>query len=321
MKILKTLSITAFFAFMSLGCLNAQDLAEAVDLYNSGIKAFQDSQFAQAINDVEKALQMLTSIEDDEQAASLKTNCENIIPQLYLSQAKQQVNTKQFAEALQTLDKAKELAEKYNNDEVLIFVEDLMPQVYIAKGGAEIEAGNVEGGIAEYRKALELNKTNSTIYLRIGLAQRANNEDDAVATFDQIIAMDGAKTDDVGTAKKQAATIFLKRAAAAQPAKQWSVVYENAKKATGYDNANMQAFRLLGLSTIELKKWREAVEACETVLNADPSAKDKNTLIYRLATAYENLNNKSKACSYYKQIVGDANFKAFAEGKVRSLCQ
>ena len=324
MKIFKTLSLTAFLAFISWGGLNAQDISEAVDLYNSSIKAFQENQYDQAIGDIEKALNIVTAITDevDEQVETVKANCEKIIAQLYFSKAKQEINSKQYAEAIQTLNKAVELAEKYTDDDVLISAENLMPQVYTAKGTADMEAGKIEEAITEYRKALELDKNNSTIHLRIALARlKANDEAGAIAGFNEIIAMEGAKPADVANAQKQAGVLFLKRAAAAQSAKKWSEVYENAQKAVGYDNANTAAQRFLGISSIELKKWKDAVTACEAVMAADPDAKDKNNTIYRLATAYENMNNKAKACGYYKQLVTDANYKAYAEPKVKELCQ
>jgi len=321
MKILKTLSVTAFFALFSFGCLNAQDLGEAVNLYNGAIKAFQEAQYTQAISDIEKALQIATAVEDDEQALDVKANCETIIPQFYFSYAIQQANDKEFIKAIQTLEKAMELAERYNNDDILISAEDRMPLVYRAKGSADVEAGRLEEGIAAYRQALEWDKNNSTIYLLIASAQRTNDEAGALATFDQIIAMENAKPDDVATAKRQASNIYLRRAAAAQPTKKWNEMYESAQKAAGYDNTNTQTLKLLGMSAIELKRWRDAITAYEAVLSAEPDAKDKNTTMYRLAIAYENSNNKAKACSFYKQIVSDAQFKAFAEQKVKELCQ
>ena len=321
MKIFKSLLMTAFFALL-IGSLNAQDLSEIFDLYKNGVKAaYQDAQYPQAISSIERALQMVTSVEDDEQALALKADCQQIIPQLYLSYAKEQFKAKEYDEALQSLQKAKDMAEQYANDDVQIAVGNFLPQIYTAKGTAAIEAGNIDAGLTEYYKALELDKNNSTILLRIAFALRAKDETGAIAAFDQVITMEGAKVGDVATAKKQAATIYLKRAVAAQPEKKWSVMYENAQKAIGYDDTNMQSFRAVGQSAIELKKWKEAAEASEIVLKTDTAAKDKNTIIYRLATAYENLNDKAKSCSYYKQLTGDANFKAFAEGKVKTLCQ
>jgi tetratricopeptide (TPR) repeat protein len=323
MKFFKSLFVTAFFAFTSLGCLNAQeDLGQAFELYNSAIKALQESQYTQAINDIEKALQVVSAITDDEQAIELKANCEKIIPQVYLSYARLQASIKQYAEALEILDKVKELADKYDNIDVLVSAEDFIPQVYTVKGTADVEEGNIAEGIAAYRKALELDKDNSTIYLYIAAAQlKANDEAEAIVNFDQIIAMEGAKESDKATAQKQGATIFLKRAAAAQPAKQWKEVYENEQKASEYDNTNISALKLLGLSSVELKKWKDAITAYEVVLAADPNAKDKNNTIYRLAIANENLNNKTKACSYYKQLVNDAGYKDIAKDKMQKLCQ
>ncbi|MCL2098663.1 MAG: hypothetical protein FWH23_07915 [Bacteroidales bacterium] len=320
MKILKSLLLTAFFA-LSLGPLNAQDLTEIVDLYNNGVKALQEGQYPQAISDIEKALQMAAAVEEDEQALAIKANCEKIIPQLYLSYAKQQVNAKNYAEAIQHLLKAKEIAEKYADDDVMISSEDLLPQVYMVKGSADVEDGNVEAGIAEYHKALLLDKNNSTIYLRLALAQLEADEASAISNFEQIIAMETAKPADLAVAQRQMCNIYLKRAVAAQPAKKWNEMYENAQKAIEYNNTNMSAFRAMGQSAVELKKWKEAISAYDTVLGADPDAKDKSTIVYRLALSYENSNNKAKACSYYKQIVKDAQFKAFAEQKVKELCQ
>jgi tetratricopeptide (TPR) repeat protein len=322
MKIFKILSVATLFLIISLGSLNAQDLGEAIDLYNSGIKAFQESQPALAISNIEQALQVAVAIEDDEQALTLKANCEKILPQVYFSLARQQINDRLFAEALQTLNKAKELADKYDDIDVLVSVEDALPQIYTAIGTADVEAGRIEEGIAAYRKALELDKNNSSLYLRIALAQmRANDEAGAIANFDKIIAMEEAKSADVTNAQRQAVNIFLRRAQAAQAAKKWNEMYESAQKAVGYDKADMRAFRLLGASSIESKRWKDAAEAYETVLSAEPEARDKSTIIFRLATAYENLNNKAKACNFYKQLVNDAQLKAFAEHKVKELCQ
>lgn len=207
------------------------------------------------------------------------------------------------------------------NNEASVSGKKSTAQEHIAKGAAEMKAKNVEGAIAEYRKALEQDKNNSAIYLRIAMAQRTIDEDGAIATFEQITTMEGAKPGDVATAKKQVAAVYLKRAAAAQSKRDWNVMYENAQKAIGYDSANMQGFRLLTVSTIELKKWEETIEACEAVLNKEPAVRDKNAIIYRLATAYENLKDNAKACSYYRQLAGDTNLKSSVERKIQTLCQ
>ncbi len=321
MKIIKTLSLTVLFAALSLTSLCAQDINEAIELYNSGIKAYQESQYPKAISDIEKALSIVSAVED-EQAPAVKENCEKLIPQLYLSQAKQQVVAKQYADALKSLDNTAAVAGKYNDEEVKASVEELKPQVYTAMGAADVDAGKIKEGIASYKKAMEYDKDNSTLYLRMALAQlKDKDEEGAIASFTQITTMEGAKPNDLANAKKQTSIIYLKRAAAAQPAKKWAVVYENAQKAAGFDDTNMQTQRLLGTAASELKKWDEAIDAYEAVMAADPNAKDKSTSIYRLAMANEAKGDKAKACAYYKQITGDASYKAFAEHKVKELCQ
>ncbi len=321
MKILKSLFVTAFFASLSFGYLNAQDINEAIELYNGGVKAFQESQYSKAIADVEKALQ-IASAAQDEQAPTVKTNCEKLIPQLYFSQGKQQIIDKQYAEGIITLDKAKTLAEKYNEADVTASVNDLLPQAYTMKGSDEAAANKPAEAIASFNKALEYDKANSTLYLRLGLAQeQAKDEAGAIASFDKIVAMEGAKPGDVNNAKKKLSVTYLKRAVASQRTKKWADVVADAEKAASYDDKNMQTQRLIGTAASELKKWDVAIAAYETVVAAEPNAKDKSTNAYRLATAYEGKGNKAKACEYYKQIVADPNYKAFAEAKVKTLCQ
>ncbi len=325
MKIFKSLSVTVLFAVLSFSCLSAQEINEAIELYNSGIKAFQESQYTKAIADIEKAAQIASAVEaeeEKEQAATVKTNCEKLIPQFYFSYGKQQVIDKDYATALKTLAQAEALATKYNDDDIAASIQDLLPQAYTMMGNANVEAGKFAEGVADYNKALEYDKNNSTLYLRIGLAQeQAKNEAGAIAAFEQIVGMEGAKASDLANAKKKLSITYLKRAAAAQPAKKWATVLENAQKSASYDEANMQTQRFIGLSASELKKWDDAITAYEAVLAADPAAKDKTNSIYRLATAYETKGNKAKACEYYKQIVADPTYKAFAEAKVKALCQ
>lgn len=321
MKIFKSLFVTALFAVLSFGCLSAQDINEAIELYNGGIKAFQESQYSKAIADVEKALQIAATVED-EQAPTVKANCEKLIPQLYFSYGKQQIVDKQYAEGLKTLDQAKTLAGKYNDADITASVNDLLPQAYIMKGSNEAAANQPAEAIASYNKALEYDKTNSTLYLRLALAQeQAKDEAAAIASFDHIVTMEGAKPADVNNAKKKLSVTYLRRAVASQKAKKWADVLTDAEKAAGYDGKNMQTQRLIGAAASELKKWDAAIAAYETVVTAEPNAKDKSTNAYRLATAYEGKGNKAKACEYYKQIVADPNYKAFAEAKVKTLCQ
>jgi len=321
MKIFKTLFATALITVLSFGCLSAQGISEAIELYNSGLKAFHASEYAQAIVDIEKALKIAAN-EEDEQAAELRINAEKLLPRLYFDYGRQQINNKMHTEGLATLNKAKEIAEKLGDDTVMASLHELMPQVYTIIGQADTEAGRHTEGIANFRKALEFDKTNSTIYLRLGLAQeQAKDEEGAIATFNHIVTMEGAKPADVANANRRLGTIFLRRAAAGQQTRNWTSVFDNAKKSVEHDNANMQAQRLLGAAALELKRWDDAINAFEAVLASNPAATDKNTTIYRLAMAYEGKGNRAKACANYRLIVSDPQFKAFAESKVRALCQ
>jgi len=113
------------------------------------------------------------------------------------------------------------------------------------------------------------------------------------------------------------ASVFLKQAVSAQKNKNWEEVCDAAQKATEYAD-NVQANKLLGLAAMELKRFPQALQAWEKVMHANPNAKDINTTYYRLAVVYEGMGDKANACSYYKKIANDPNFKSIAEYKIKT---
>jgi tetratricopeptide (TPR) repeat protein len=118
-------------------------------------------------------------------------------------------------------------------------------------------------------------------------------------------------------ASKQLSVVYLKRSVAALKTKTWAGVYENAKKSNQYVVSG-QANKLVGLSSVQLKKFDEAIAALESYLAEDPNAKDKNSTMYNLAVAFEGKKDTAKACGYYKQLLNDPTYKPIAEYKVKT---
>ncbi len=318
---MKRILLTGLCAALISGFAFAQDINEAIELYNTALKDYQDKNYELAIQSIEQAHSIALSIQDSEEAATVKENCEAVIPAFYLSYGNDFVAKKNNDEALATLKKAIEQAEKYSNTEVKGDAEKLIPQIYLSAGTVDFNAKNYPAAIANYKKALEYEPGNSTAQLRIGLAYlQAKDEANAVAALvaAKELADEAGSANDAATASKQLGRLYFVRAVEVQKAKKWKEVLADAKRSVEYDGTNAQAQKLMGIAGVELKDWDTAIAGLEAALTADPNAKDKNNTIYRLAVSYEAKKNTAKACEYYKQLLGDANYKATADHKIKN---
>ena len=311
MKHLKTFLAICMLSLFSFGSVYGQDLAAATELYNAGAAALNTNNYPGAIDSFNKALKMLETL--GEEGATLSKECKDILPKIYLRYGKELANSKDIDNALIQLKKAAETAKANSMADVEKEATELIPQVLMADATSCLNEGKFAEAITVYKKLIARDPENATAYLRIGMCEaRLNNEEGAIAAFEKAIQL-GDKED----ASKQLSVVYLKRSAAAFKTKNLAGAYENAKKSNQYVVSG-QANKLVGLSSVQLKKFDEAIAALESYLAEDPNAKDKNSTIYNLAVAFEGKKNPGKACGYYKQLLSDPTFKAIAEYKVKT---
>jgi len=296
-------------SLLPLGSLFAQDLATATETYNSGATALNENNYATAIESFIKVLKMCEGL--GEEGSSLIKECKDILPQIYLRYGKELASKRDIDQAIVQIKKAAELARSNSMEDVATEAKDLLPMLLMADADSYINEGKFPEAIAGYKKVLQQDSANATAYLRIGIAEaRLNNEDGAVAAFEKAAEL-GEKEDAV----KQLSVIYLKKSAAAWQEKNYAGALENAKKANTYCE-NTKGFQLAGLAALQLRKYDDAIAGLEAYYAADPQAKDKNSTLYAIATAYEAKGNTSKACGYYKQIISDPKYKQMAEYKI-----
>ena len=312
MKRFKTFCATVVLLIACAGFLQAQDLNAAIEAYNLGATAAQEGNYANAIEQLNKALDLGNSL--GEEGASVVTDCKNLIPQLYLRQAKEMASKGDGAASLPVLDKAVETALAYGDASgIPEEVTDLKSKIYYIIANEAFGKKDFAQAIENYKKSLEFDPSNGVAYLRLGQASANSGlEDEALAALDKAAELGQEKN-----AQRLSASIFLKKAVNAQKNKDWEQVYDASSKAIQYmDNA--QSNKLLGLAAMELKHFPEALTAWEKVMKSDPQAKDINTTYYRLAVVYEGLGDKANACAYYNKILNDPNFKSIAEYKIKT---
>ena len=313
MKRMRMLFIVCLFILSPLGALFGQDLAAAVEVYNAGGMALEEGNYPAAIESFNKALSMLEALPADvrgEEGEKMITGSKEIIPQLHLRYGKGLTNAKDYDKAIAELNKAIETGEKYGVADVKTEATGLMPQVLLASATALLSDGKGAEAVAGFKKVIELDPDNAGAYYRMGAAEVGlNNEDGAIAAFEKAVEL-GDKN-----SITQLATIYLKKAVAANTAKNMQEMFNNAVKADEYvESANSK--KIAGQAAYQLKKYDDAIKYLEAYLSISPTASDKNAMIYMIALSYEAKNNTAKACGYFKQIMNDPTYKESATYKV-----
>lgn len=316
MKKIMTFLAVCLLSILSMGNVYGQDMATATDLYNAGAKALSENNYVAATESFSKALTMLKAIgaeERGEEGESLMKEAKSILPQIYLRYGKELATAGDLDNSMVQLKKAAQVAKEYEVDGVEEEVSELMPQLLMANASNLLNDGKLAEAITAFKKVIAIDSLNKDAYLRIGIAQsKMDNDDAALVAYEK-----AAQLGEDLNAPKQIANIYLKRSAAGVKTKNWKEVYENAKKSNEYSSSS-NGFKLLGLSSVQLKKYDEAINALDSYLLSEPNAKDKNSMMYNLATAYEAKGDNAKACGYYKQLLNDPSFKAMAEYKVKT---
>ena len=311
MKQFRTFLAICVLSILSMGSVYGQDLTAATDAFNAGGAALNESNYPVAIESFNKALKMLEGL--GEQGATMLAETKAIIPQIHLRYGKQFASANDIDNAVLQIKKAIETGTAYSATDIVKEATELLPQVLMADGNNLLNEGKYAEAIAEYNKVVAVDPANGMAYLRIGMSEaRLDNEAGAVAAFEKAITL-GQKDD----ASKQLSTLYLKKSVAALKVKNWAAVLESAEKSNTYLESG-QAKKLIGLSSVQLKKFDKAIAALESYYAEDTNAKDKSSTLYNLATAYEGKGNNAKACGYYKQLLNDATYKAAAEYKVKT---
>ncbi|MCF0177947.1 MAG: tetratricopeptide repeat protein [Bacteroidales bacterium] len=311
---MKKVFVLLALSFMTMGAVNAQDLESLTNAYNSAAATLSDGNNQEALNMFNKALDAATAL--GEEGADILQNCKEIIPKILLSMGKDAASSNSFDEAANFFKQAAAKATEYaNNAEVISETASLISQVMMAKGSSLLNAKKYKEAADAYQAIIDSDASNGVAYLRKGMALAAEGSDADAAVEALTKAVENGQAD---AAKKQLATLYLKKAVACQKDKDMKGMLENAQlSAENNDSANAQ--KLIGTAALSLKQNKLAAEAFEAYLALNPNAADKAQTIYQIGTALMNAGDNAKACSYFKQIKGDAKWGEAANYYVTTL--
>ena len=292
--------------------LSAQDMSQATELYNNGATALTTKDYASALENFQKALEMGKTIGPD--ADELVANCKAAIPGVALQIAKDLIQDSKYDEAKTKIDDAIKIATEYENNDVLAEAKALIPDMYAKKGSEALKLKDYAGAAAAFVDSYKADTTNGKTAITVAQLYGQLGKSDEALDMLQHAAWNGQEAE----AKEQASNIYLREASSFLKSQKYADAVKAAEKANSYvENAN--AFLIAGQASQKLGKNNDAIENFTKYLDLKPTASNASAITFTVGALYQGANNKAKALEYYKKVQNDPKFGAQAKQLITAL--
>ena len=303
-------SLAALFAAAAM--MSAQSMADATETAKLANESLSAGEYQTALEGFKEALKMAEACGED--GLELVATCKDIIPKTLNAIAKDLLKDKNYDEALAKFAETVSVAREYGDDETAAKAEELIPQVYMQKGGSMLNAKDFAGAAEAYKKAVELDPDNGIARLRLGMAlDGADRDDEAVEAYKAAAAAGQEKN-----ANAQLGKLYLRRSVAGLKAKKYADAVKDAVTSHEYV-ANPQALQVAGQASQLAGKNNDAINYFEQYLEAAPNAKNAGQIAYTVGALYQQAKNNAKAKEYFSKATSDPKFGADAQKALNSL--
>ncbi len=303
-------SLAALFAAAAM--MSAQSMADATETAKLANESLSAGEYQTALEGFKEALKMAEACGED--GLELVATCKDIIPKTLNAIAKDLLKDKNYDEALAKFAETVSVAREYGDDETAAKAEELIPQVYMQKGGSLLNAKDFAGAAEAYKKAVELDPDNGIARLRLGMAlDGADRDDEAVEAYKAAAAAGQEKN-----ANAQLGKLYLRRSVAGLKAKKYADAVKDAVTSHEYV-ANPQALQVAGQASQLSGKNADAIKYFEQYLEAAPNAKNAGQIAYTVGALYQQAKNNAKAKEYFSKATSDPKFGADAQKALNSL--
>ena len=305
MKRINTFFLTLTLAlFVSAGAF-AQDMTAATETFNKAKEAFTAGNETEAVTGFNEAMKIASAAGDE--GKQMVSDCKDLIPKILFQSATKKLNAKDYAGALADLEATAAKAKEYGGTEAAESAANLIPQVTMILGDNALNDKNFTEAIAKYKETLEYTPNDGNAFLRLGMTYIASGDETSAED-----AFTKAKANgQADAANKQLSTMYFNKLAAAYQAKNFSAAIAAAEKVKEF-GTNPQASLYGGMAAANMKNYAKAISLLK-------KAQQNSTTFYYLATSYEKSGSTANACTYYKKILNDKQFGAFAKSKIAAL--
>ena len=308
---MKKLFVTIAAAILAAGSVNAQDLAQATDLYNTGATYLNNGNLESALESFQQAYSIAITLEDGQEVAD---NCRDIIPETSLNLAKSLGQDKKYDEAVARLETTIGLAGEYGNQSVADEAKTLIPQLLMLKGTDLLNGKDFAGAAAAYKQILDADPANGVAALRLGMALASSGDANGAIQAFTTAAANGQKA----SADKQLANLYVRIANSALKAKKYTEAVDAAVKSAEYAESS-NAYLIAGNAAQRAGNNDDSIKYFEKYLELAPNAKNAGTIAYTVGALYQTAGNTEKAKEFYTKALSDPTYGAEAQKLLNAL--
>jgi tetratricopeptide (TPR) repeat protein len=298
-----------------------QTLNEAKEAYNQGAALFGTDK-AGAIAQFEKSLDICKTVGAD--ADSTRMKIEAILPGLYFDLANNDYKEKKFAESLPKFEKAKAIAETYNDGKTKQKCVKAMSAANFNLGNNSFKANDIDNALKYYEASVSYDPQYVKGWYMTGQAYiKKDNLEKALPAMDKTIEL-AVTTGDTATENKANSIVcdyLYKKAMTAFTKNDLSGSMGMLDKYLEYDTKNSEVYYVKALIFNKQSKWADAVKAGNNAINNLKIEANAPKIYIELGNAYTGLKQNGEACAAYKKAsVGPT--AAFAKQQITKLaCQ
>lgn len=326
MKLLKNSLTTILLSVLILGLastVQAQDKRAAVKTYNKALELAQSGEYEQAINVFNQAISQAKKL--GEEGQDILSRSQSKLPQVHYQLALKKYKTFQSDKTLANLEATidqfrttKEVAEKYGEDQYAKKANGIVTQLMYNKAVVQFQQNDMKASLTTLDEVIQRNPNYAKAYYQKGIVIKnmdSKNLEQAIAQFDKAIEV-GKKTNDsqiVSTAKDAAREELVYRGSKATESKNYDRAVKLLNRALSYDSTSANAYYRLAEAYNKTQDWQKAISNAQKGIKYETGGKTEKAKIYfELATAYQGLGQKEKACNAFKNAAY-GSFKSPAE--------
>lgn len=303
---------------LSLTPLRAQEMREAVELYNNAAKNFQKEP-QQAQSELYKCIEICKELPTDE-AEKLRGQAEKLIPRTQFEIARALYAQKKTKESIAAMEKARQLAEEFNDGGTIKRVDKTIPQIFYAEGIALNRTGEYRKAVDMFSRAIAANARYMDPFIAKAISL------DSLRAYDEMIETleEGIRAARLSSnmpremdMRVMALNYLKPLGKKLQDEKQLDESIATFQRAAQIDERDAEIFQALAIAYMDKNQADSALINADRAIEVASGTMDKTQLFFLKAQAHQKLGEKDLACAAYREAA-HGEFKEKAEHEMKN---
>lgn len=297
----------------------AQEMKEAVDLYNGAAQTFKKDP-AKALEDFTKCISICDQLDTDE-SKELRGRAEKLLPRTHFEIGRKLYGQSKVKETIASMEKARDLAEQLGDKSTLNQVNRTVPQIYYKEGITLAQEKDFAGAVDMFSRAIKSNARYMEPIIAKAIAlDSLRNYDEMLNTLeDGIQAARNCNNIAREMDMKVMALNYLKpKGFEEQQANKIDEAIETYIHATRIDGRDAEVYQALAIAYQSKSLHDSVIVNADRALEVAGGTMDLAQIYFLKAQALQANGDTQGACEAYREAA-HGQFKEKAEHEMKNV--